>query len=224
MRKFFSRIRNVLLETLYPEGALCAVCGKISDGEYLCPACRTELRESGLLESWETESLDGVQAWSIRPHSGAARRLVLSLKHGAEARAAEELTALLRSRPEAFPVFPPETVVTWVPMPAGRKRERCIDHGKLLAEGAARELGLSCRGLLIRRGNGRLQARLDRARRERNLRNAYAPAEKIAFPVLLVDDVLTTGTTARRCVAALREGGAEEIAVLTMTRAVRQAR
>ena len=110
MRKIFGRIRNALLETLYPEGALCAVCGKISDGEYLCPACRAELRESGLLESWETESLDGVQAWSIRPHSGAARSLVLSLKHGAEARAAEELTALLRSRPEAFPAFPPETV------------------------------------------------------------------------------------------------------------------
>lgn len=221
MRKFFGRLRNAVLETLYPEGALCAACGKISDGEYLCPACRAELRDSGLLESWETENLGDVQAWSIRPHRGAARTLVLSLKHRAEARAAVELTSLLRSRPEAFPAFPPETVVTWVPMPAGRRRERCIDHGRLLAEGAARELGLSCRGLLIRRGNGLRQARLGGTRRRRNLENAFAPAEKIAFPVLLVDDVLTTGTTARRCIAALREGGAGEITVLTMTRAVR---
>ena len=38
--------------------------------------------------------------------------------------------------------------------------------------------------------------------------------------VLLIDDVLTTGTTARRCAAALREGGAEDITVLAFTRAV----
>lgn len=58
------------------------------------------------------------------------------------------------------------------------------------------------------------------ARRQKNLRTAFAPAEEIGFPVLLVDDVLTTGTTAARCVAALREGGAREITVLTMTKAL----
>ena len=211
---------RALKEILYPEGAICAGCGKISDGTPLCPACRRELEGGEVLESWSREDLDGLDAWSVRPHRGLARRLVLALKYGAESRAAAELTALLRSRPGLFPPFPAETVVTWVPMPKGRKRERCIDHGRLLAERTAKELGLDCRPLLIRRKAGWQQAGMTRARRQKNLRNAFAPVGEIGFPVLLVDDVLTTGTTARRCVEALRSAGAREITVLTMTRAI----
>ncbi|MBQ8073294.1 MAG: ComF family protein [Clostridia bacterium] len=213
------RIREILRQILYPEGAICLRCGAVSGGECLCPACRRDLRQGDVLESWETREVAGVLAWSIRPHRGVARDLVLALKHRAEARAAGELAALLRQRPAAFPALSPDTVVTWVPMPPGRKRERCIDHGQVLADRVAAELGLSSRALLIRRGNSAPQARLNRAGRERNLRNAYVPGEPIDFPVLLVDDVLTTGTTARRCVEALRAGGAAEITVLTMTRA-----
>ena len=83
----------------------------------------------------------------------------------------------------------------------------------------ARELGLECRELILRRKNGLPQARLNRRGRERNLRDTFVPADKIHSPVLLVDDVLTTGTTALRCIEALREGGAKDITVLTMTRA-----
>ena len=220
MKKTVGRIGTVLKEILYPEGAVCLECGRISDGKCLCPECRKALRGSDLMESWNSKDLQGVQAWSIRPHRGIARDLVLRLKHGAHACAAEELAGLIKDRPPIFPEFAPETVVTWVPMPAARRRERCIDHGRVLAECAARQLGLCCRGLLERRGNGRTQEGLSMARRQANLRSAFAPAEEIRFPVLLVDDVLTTGTTAERCIAALREGGAREITVLTMTKAL----
>ena len=214
-------IREVLLQILYPEGAVCPGCGKISDGEYLCPACRKELETGEMLDSWHLRDLHGVPAWSIRPHRGLARKLVLRLKYGTEARAAAALTGLLRQRPPVFPELSPNTVVTWVPMPVRRRRERCIDHGKRLAEGTARELGLPCRELLRREGNSQPQAGQSMERRQRNLRRAYSLASEISFPVLLVDDVLTTGTTADRCIDALRNAGAEEITVLTMTWASR---
>ena len=44
-------IREVLLQILYPEGAVCPGCGKISDGDYLCPACRKELETGEMLDS-----------------------------------------------------------------------------------------------------------------------------------------------------------------------------
>ena len=219
-RKGALRIREVLGEIVFPEGAVCLGCGRISDGHALCSACRAELENGELLESWNQENIAGVPAWSIKPHRGLARKLVLTLKHGSERRAGAELTGMLRNRPDYFPSFPPDTVVTWVPMPKRRRMERGIDHGRALAEGAAEELGLTCRALLLRMGGGRPQARLSMVGRERNLKNAFAPAEKITFPVLLVDDVLTTGTTARRCIDALRAAGAKDITFLAMTRAV----
>ena len=215
----FRRAGVLLREILYPEGALCLNCGRISDGNTLCPDCRRDLREGDLLESWETGEVGGVPFWSMRPHRGIPRTLILRLKHGAESRAAAELAAILQTRPAYFPALSPDTVVTWVPGPKGRILERGVDHGKLLAEAMARELGRPCRPLLARRGNDRPQARLKESQRRQNLKNAFLPAGRISFPVLLVDDVLTTGTTASRCIDALRKGGATDIMVLTATKA-----
>lgn len=215
-------IRSFLLDLVYPEGAVCRACGKISDGEVLCPSCRTALRSDGSLFRWETEELDpDLTAYFLTPHTGIARTLVLRLKHQAEACAARPLADLLLPLPKGF-AFSPDTVVTWVSMPENRRRERMIDHGRILAEAAAKQLNLPCRKLLFRRQTRQKnQASLSREARQKNLRNAFEPMEEITFPVLLVDDVLTTGTTARRCAEALRAGGAEQITVLTFTRAVR---
>lgn len=218
---FLPRVRGFLLETVYPERAVCRACGRISQGGVLCGSCESRLRADGTVMAWEREELEnGLDAYIIRPYTGVARQLVIRLKHSAEKCLAEELGNLLLPLP-AHPSFPKETVVTWVPMPESRKRERCIDHGRLLAEAAAERLGLECRQLLRREETGdRPQATLNRAQREANLARAFRPAGKIDFPVLLTDDVLTTGTTARRCAAALREGGAESVTVLAFTRAL----
>ena len=173
-----------------------------------------------MLYAWERRDLGGVDAWSLRAHTGLARRLILRLKFGANACIAEELAEIVTPLPEGLS-FPPDTIVTWVPMPRLRRRERCVDHGRLLAEATARRLRLLCRPLLIRRGeHAHTQRGLSGARRRRNLAHAYAPLRPIDFPVLLVDDVLTTGTTARRCIAALREAGARQITVLTFTHSI----
>ena len=216
-------IRSFLLDLVYPEGAVCRACGKTSDGEVLCPSCRTALSSTGSLFRWETEALDpDLTAYYLTPHTGIARTLVLRLKHQAEACAARPLADLLLPLPKDFS-FSPDTVVTWVSMPESRRRERMIDHGRTLAEAAAARLGLPCRQLLARRETRhKNQASLNRIDREKNLENAFLPMEEISFPVLLVDDVLTTGTTARRCAEALRAGGAEQVTVLTFTRAALQ--
>ena len=54
------RIREILRQILYPEGAICLRCGAVSGGECLCPACRRDLRQGDVLESWETREVAGV--------------------------------------------------------------------------------------------------------------------------------------------------------------------
>ena len=209
-----------LLGAVWPEGALCCACGRITDGEPLCPACREDLQAQGFAFAWDrAEPVPGVSAWGIRPHAGIHRVLVHRLKYGAEARAAEALASLVLPLPEALS-FSPDTVVTWVTMPESRRRNRAIDHGRRLAEAVARQLSLPCRRLLARRDRrARSQVTLSETGRKANLKDAFEPLEQISFPVLLVDDVRTTGTTIGRCAEALRTGGAQEITAITVTRA-----
>ena len=219
---FMPRVKQFLLDTVYPEHAVCRGCGKITEGGVLCRECEDRLRSDGFTMAWDREDLEpDLPAYILRPHTGVAKQMVIRLKHNAEKCVAEELAGLLLPVP-AHISFAPDTVVTWVPMPKSRKQERCIDHGQVLAEAAASRLGLDCRPLLERlETKDRTQASLGRADREANLQHAFRPAvQGIHFPVLLVDDVLTTGTTARRCADALREAGAWEITVLAFTRAL----
>ena len=131
------RIRKCLSEIVYPEGAFCCSCGRITGGGALCEECRVRLHDDGALFSWSRSDPEpGLTAWSLRPHDGIHRQLVLRLKYSAEARAAAELASLILPLPEDVS-FPPDTVVTWVPMPENRRRERCVDHGQLLARAAA---------------------------------------------------------------------------------------
>lgn len=207
-----------LKDVLWPEGALCCACGRVTDGGALCPACREELRAEGFLYAWEqTEPEPGFTAWSLRPHDGIARQLVLRLKFDADGRAAKLLAELVLPLPEHI-VFPPDTVVTWITMPESRRRDRFIDHGRLLAEAVAEKLDLPCRQLLLRRDRReKRQVGLNEAQRTANLQGAFTPKESISFPVLIVDDVRTTGTTLCRAAEALRAGGAQEVSALTAT-------
>ena len=218
---FLPKVKTFMLETVYPERAVCRVCGKIAGDGPLCAECRSRLAADGTAYAWDREDLEpDLSAYTLRPHTGVARRLVIRLKHSAEKCLADELADLLLPLPPHI-FLPPETVVTWVPMPRSRRLERCIDHGQVLAEAAAKRLGLPCRPLLLRADTKeKAQVTLNREQREKNLARTFSPAEKITFPVLLIDDVLTTGTTARRCAEALRRGGAEEITVLAFTRAM----
>ena len=205
-------------DVVWPEDAFCCACGRISDRDGLCAACRESLEHDGFFFAWERSDPDpDLPAWSLRPHEGVPRELVIRLKYGAEARAARILASLLLPLPDDV-VFPPDTVVTWVTMPESRRRERAVDHGRLLAEAFAGKLGLPCRQLLLRRDkHEKNQVGLGAEQRAANLAGAFRPAEKISFPVLIVDDVRTTGTTLCRCAEALRAGGAEKISALTVT-------
>ena len=209
-----------LRDAVCPVGALCCVCGRVTDGGSLCPSCRLDLRSQGYVFSWDqAEPVPGVVAWGLRPHTGIHRTLIHRLKYNAEARAAEALASLILPLPGSLS-FPSDTVVTWVTMPESRYRNRAVDHGRLLAEAVARQLSLACRQLLERRDRQeKSQVTLSVTGRKANLEGAFKPLEKISFPVLLIDDVRTTGTTLARCAEALRDGGAEHITAITMTRA-----
>ncbi len=115
---------------------------------------------------------------------------------------ARELAAAVRA------VDVPDTadVVTWVTTPPARARRRGLDHAQVLAGHLAAELALPSRRLLTASASRR--------------GDRYEPRHRLpASSVVLVDDVVTTGLTARRAAASLRRAGAGEVHLAVIARA-----
>jgi len=214
---FFKALGALLDELIWPAGVQCLACRRPSGGEALCPACREALNGLHLDADYTDDELAFFRA--VWRHDGAARTLVLRLKHHNEAGAARVLAHGMAEAVRHMNL-PPDTVLTWVPMPLSRRRMRGIDHGLCLAGALGEELQLPVRPLLRRTRATAAQARLDHTQRRMNLVNAFAALEEIHSPVLLVDDVYTTGATANVCTEALLSAGATWVKVITATQAV----
>jgi ComF family protein len=111
-------------------------------------------------------------------------------------------------------------VVTWVPLSRRRRARRGFDQAELLARAVARRSGIPVARLLLRVRETRAQARLTGADRRRALAGAFASVRDPPWRVLLVDDVLTTGSTAAACAEVLQESGARRVVVLTAGRSL----
>lgn len=153
-------------------------------------------------------------------YQGAARELIQLLKFGGVTTAAEFWATRLAERIGQLPEAP-ECIVP-VPLGRRRQRQRGFNQSGEIARRLARKLDCAyLQGGLQRRRETAPQSGLDLAHREKNLHRAFAGhARRLAGrSVLLVDDVLTTGATARAAAEALRRAGAGRIMLAVAARA-----
>ncbi len=170
----------------------------------------------------------GVTAWSAAfAYDGVVREWIAGAKyHGAHAALGPLAVAAARAwatGPGAtLPTAP--VVVTWVPTVVARRRNRGFDHARLLARGVARDLGLPTAALLGRAPADPGDAQTTRPVAARHVgpvvrvrRTGWA-ARVGRGPVLLVDDVATTGASVRVCAAALLAAGVPAVMACTVAR------
>ncbi|HMJ07169.1 MAG TPA: ComF family protein [Chthoniobacterales bacterium] len=109
-----------------------------------------------------------------------------------------------------------------VPLHPARKRERGFNQAELLAEILSARAGLPMQNALERIRYTTTQTAFDRAERMENLHNAFRLRKKAdvrGWRVLLIDDVLTTGSTLSECARVLKAGGAVSVHAATAGRA-----
>ena len=106
-------------------------------------------------------------------------------------------------------------IITWVPLSRKRLRRRGYDQARLIAEAAARELALPCERLLKKIRDNPPQSSTGGAEKRRaNAAGAYAcPAPELVRGrrVLIIDDIVTTGSTLSECAGILKAAGAATI-------------
>lgn len=114
-------------------------------------------------------------------------------------------------------------LITWAPLHPGRKKRRGYDQAELLARRVGEVTDIPVLPTLQKVRAAGEQSRL-RTQEERraNIAGAYralAGLDLAGKRVVLVDDVVTTGSTLGQCAACLRDAGAETVVALTFARA-----
>lgn len=145
------------------------------------------------------------------PFVGRARDVLLGFKYRNRRQLAHHLAGLLVNRLLAEGVRPADIdAVTWAPTSRRRRNQRGFDQAEVVARRVAAQLGLPCRRLLERTDSGVAQTGLDRAERLHGPSFRASPRTAGAS-VLVIDDVVTTGSTLRSADRALREAGATTV-------------
>ena len=106
-------------------------------------------------------------------------------------------------------------LITWIPVSGQRLKKRGYDQAMLLAMAAALELGDVAVETLRKTAHNAAQSSLtDAAARKTNVQGAYAVPEPELVEgkrILLIDDIITTGSTLDEASRTLMEAGAKEV-------------
>jgi ComF family protein len=203
-------------------GQTCDICGerlpglqRLSDVQ-TCGACQ------------ETHP-HFARATAYGAYQDELRELIHLLKYDRVLPAAGVLGGMLSEAIGKLDVGREAVLVVPVPLHLSKRRQRGFNQSELIVRAALKKSGganLQLRtNVLVRQRPTVSQIGLTRPQRAENIRGAFKvahPSRVAGRSVLLVDDVLTTGTTASECARVLRKAGAKTVLVATVARTLRE--
>lgn len=209
MTKVLTRIASLVAPPF------CWGCGAgAPPGEPLCRACRGELRWLGP----GPVEVEGVATWAPVSYDGPARAVVRGLKYRGAAPLADPMAAAIAAGCPREVVGVAVALVP-VPMPPARRRRRGFNQAELIATALSHRRGAPVLDCLRRRGRSRRQVGRDRRERLEGTLGAYTVSDgPLPRRAVLVDDVITTGSTLSACAATLRAAGCEHVTAVAYAR------
>lgn len=213
--------REKVLDLIFPPK--CPFCQKILEDPRapLCPACQPRLPWlEGKAAERRVEFSDG--CFSPLAYRDAVPGAVHRYKFS-RVRALGKPFAVLMAQCLEDRLTGQADLICWAPLSRQRLRERGFDQAELMAREVGRLLSVPAGPALQKVRNTAPQSELEEeSERRANARGAYAALPGVDLTgrrVVLVDDVVTSGSTLSECSALLRRQGAEAVYCLTLAQA-----
>lgn len=207
-----SDIWNDLTSLLFPRR--CAVCGEplVAGERLLCTLCRTTAPLTGywreadnpvVRKCWGTVPVVQASGFLFFVHASGWRRMIHGFKYRGAWRTARALGEWYGRCLAESGLYDDVEVVVPLPLHPRKRCRRGYNQSEYIAEGIASQLGVKVdRRSVVRTRNTASQALQPRHERPRNVEGAFAvrhPERLAGRHLLLVDDVMTTGSTLLSC-------------------------
>ena len=202
---------DCLSQAVIIQGSLCAFCGrKIGAGRSLCAQC-----------GHGNVFFDAAASWAV--YGGVLREAIHALKYKQDIGLGDYfstfLISLLKSRGWVFDLVLP------VPISHDRLKERGYNQSALLSRPIAHHFRIEHTTKALHRVKETgTQVNHTKIERDEFLRDAFSanPAKLKERKVLLVDDIITTGSTINHCAKALKEAGASQVMAISIAKTLKK--
>ncbi|MBO5525932.1 MAG: ComF family protein [Clostridia bacterium] len=203
---------------VYDNGYFCCACREKLPWQlpYVCPRCGRKTEQGGgICQRCKADPPLYLRARSAFSYQDEIVGYVKAFKNGAQ-----YYSVLFGREMEAYRLsFPRAELMIPVPITAKKRRRRGYNQAELLADYLSERWNLPCKKeLILKMKDGDEQKGLSRKERKENVKGLYRLASKKAFQgkgVIIVDDVMTTGSTVNEIARLLKQAGASYIYVLT---------
>jgi len=233
-------LTNKTLDTIFPprcfscnetsgtSGALCFSCW--NDINFItnnsCKVCdipfEHEIERGTICGACITDGNNFNKAKAVFIYDDASKKLITRFKYGDKTYPAKSFAKWMANRGEEL--INEADIICPVPLHAARMFIRKYNQSALLSNLIAKNKPIrNIPDLMIRTINNPPQAAFSQKERHKNVKNIFAVKNRYTeivkdSKILLIDDVITTGSTVNECAKALKTAGAKKVFILALAR------
>ena len=206
----------------YPTRRLCEQCESviIRNNGYACEKCGRSTKALGPCLSCKKTLPLFSKGGSPFVYQDKAAELVNRFKNGARYLAGLFSEEMIKTLYERFS-NPQEFLITYGPITKAKKAKRGFNQSRELALFISKKTRLEMQDdVLVKTRDGAQQKHLNREERKENVEGTFRVHKRKLVRgrrILLIDDIMTTGATASECARVLKNAGAKEVCVLTVS-------
>jgi len=209
------------LDYIFPQ--FCLSCKK--EGTIFCADCLNKLQLLAIEKNpWPEESFVFDECHiCLDYHDVVVKKVIKKYKYSYFENLAEPISKIYIKKIQQLDLAD-NFILANIPLHKSKKKKRGFDQTELIAKKISDNLQIPYFNLLQRQRSTKTQARLNKEQRQKNMAQAFEINEKIDYkslltkPIVLIDDIATTGTTLNEAAKVLKQAGFRQIICLALAK------